>query len=81
MNEFKQMVTSSTNWILFLMVIALIGFNVFAILYYPDTLFKDVFAVFTNILTGFAGYKYGKSMPQQPQDANKPAEKKDEFVV
>lgn len=67
MNEFKQMVSSSTNWILFLMVMALIGFNVYSIMFYPDTLFKDVFAVFTNILTGFAGYKYGKSLPQQSE--------------
>lgn len=74
MNELKQMMTSSTNWVIFLMVCALIGMNVFAIMYYPDTIFKDVFAVFTNILTGFAGYKYGKSMPQQPTKEEKSQE-------
>lgn len=81
MQEFKQMITSSTNWILFLMVCALIGMNVFAILHYPDTIFKDVFAVFTNILTGFAGYKYGKSMPQQPTEKKEVTKEVENFVV
>lgn len=81
MQELKQMMTSSTNWILFFMVGALIGMNIFAILHYPDTVFKDVFAVFTNILTGFAGYKYGKSMPQQPQEVKPVEDKKEDFVI
>lgn len=75
MEQFK----STTNNLIYILTFSIIGMTVFALLKYPDTLFKDVFAVFAPLLTGIWGYKFGRSLPEQKE--TKPEEKKDDFVV
>lgn len=75
MEQFK----STTNNLIYILTFSIIGMTVFSLLKYPDTLFKEVFAVFAPLLTGIWGYKFGRSLPEQK---TAPAEeKKDDFVV
>lgn len=81
MENFKSMISSSTNWIIFIMIGFLCWLNFYTILHYPDTLFDKVFVVFTNVLTGFTGYKYGKSMPQQPVETKTEVKSSQDIVL
>lgn len=69
MEQLKTMLTSSTNWYVFILISVLCWINVYSLLHYPDTLFEKVFVVFTNILSGYAGYQYGygKNKPIIPE--------------
>lgn len=77
MEQFK----STTNNLIYILTFSIIGMTTFTLIYYPDTLFKDVFAVFAPLLTGIWGYKFGRSLPEQKEV--KPVEEKKEepFVV
>lgn len=55
------MFKSATRVSLLLMVLALVGINVFALVVYPDTAFKDTFAVFSNIIIAITSFFFGKS--------------------
>lgn len=72
-----QMLSSATRVSLILLIISLVGINVFALVNYPDTTFKDTFAVFSNIIIAVTSFFFGKSTAE----AGKPEEKKDDFVV
>lgn len=61
MEQFK----STTNNLIYILTFSIIGMTVFTLVKYPDTLFKDVFAVFAPLLTGIWGYKFGRSLPEQ----------------
>lgn len=76
------MFSSATRVTLLTMVLALVGINVFALLYYPDTIFNTTFLVFKDIVLMIATYFFAKST----QDSGKPEEKKEDntttpFVV
>jgi len=73
-----QMFSSATRVALLLMVLALVGINVFALVVYPDTAFKDTFAVFSNIIIAITSFFFGKSTGD-----TKPVEEKkeDTFIV
>lgn len=79
MEQFK----STTNNLIYILTISIIAMTFFTLVKYPDTLFKDVFAVFAPLLTGIWGYKFGRSLPEQKEipAVEKPEEKKEEFVV
>lgn len=77
MEQFK----STTNNLIYILTISIIAMTAFTLVHYPDTIFKDVFAVFAPLLTGIWGYKFGRSAPQQITPTEKPEEKKDDFVV
>lgn len=64
MEQFK----STTNNLIYILTFSIIGMTVFTLVYYPDTLFNDVFAVFAPLLTGIWGYKFGRSLPEQKGD-------------
>ena len=61
MEQFK----STTNNLIYILTFSIIAMTFFTLAFYPDTLFKDVFAVFAPLLTGIWGYKFGRSMPEQ----------------
>lgn len=75
MEQFK----STTNNLIYILTFSIIGMTVLSLLKYPDTLFKEVFAVFAPLLTGIWGYKFGRSLPEQKTTPVE--EKKDDFVV
>lgn len=75
MEQFK----STTNNLIYILTFSIIGMTAFTLMYYPDTLFKDVFAVFAPLLTGIWGYKFGRSLPEQKTVPLE--EKKEEFTV
>ena len=73
------MFKSATRVSMLTMIMALVGINVFALVVYPDTAFKDTFSVFSNVIVAITSYFFGKSSGQQ---ATKPEEKKeDTFIV
>lgn len=72
-----EMFKSATRVSLLILVLALIGINVYSLVYYPDTAFKDTFTVFTNIIVAVTSFFFGKSSA----DATKPEEKKDDIVI
>lgn len=53
--------SSATRVTLLLMVVALVGINVFALIKYPDTLFNTTFLVFKDIVLMIATYFFAKS--------------------
>lgn len=63
------MFSSATRVSLLLLLISLIGINIFALIYYPDTVFKDVFAVLNTTVVAVTSYFFGKSS----QDSGKPS--------
>lgn len=75
MEQFK----STTNTLTYILTLSLIGMTFFTLMYYPDSLFKDVFTIFAPIVTGVWGYKQGRSLPEQK--VSPVEEKKDDFVV
>jgi hypothetical protein len=79
MEQFK----STTNNLIYILTFSIIGMTSFTLIYYPDTLFKDVFAVFAPLLTGIWGYKFGRSLPEQKEVKPTLVEEKkeDNFVV
>lgn len=77
-NNMIQMFSSATRVTLLTMVVALVGINVFALVYYPETIFNTTFLVFKDIVLMIATYFFAKST----QDTARPVEeKKDDFVV
>lgn len=56
-----SMLSSATRVSLLVMILVLCGVNVFALVVYPDTAFKDTFAVFSNILIAITSFFFGKS--------------------
>lgn len=75
MEQFK----STTNVLVYILTLSVIGMTAFTLVYYPDTIFKEVFDVFAPLLTAIWGYKFGRSMPYQKTIPVE--EKKDDFVV
>ncbi len=52
---------SATRVSLIIMIVVLCGVNVFSLVFYPDTAFKDTFSVFSNILIAITSFFFGKS--------------------
>lgn len=70
------MFKSATRVSLLLLMLTLIGINVFALIMYPDTAFKDTFTVFTNIIVAVTSFFFGKSS----QDSGKLVEKEESKI-
>lgn len=76
------MFKSATRVSLLSLIAALIGINVFALVLYPDTAFKETFTVFSNIVVAVTSFFFGKSSSQQTLPEPKVEEKKEEpFIV
>lgn len=60
-----EMFKSATRVSLLLMVVSLIALNMYAIVYYPDTVFKEVFGVFSTTVVAVISFFFGKSSAQQ----------------
>lgn len=65
------MFSSATRVSLLIMIIVLCGINVFALYFYPGEIFKEVFAVFSNILIAVTSFFFGKSTGGENLDNNK----------
>lgn len=55
------MFKSATRVSLLLLIVTLIALNVFALINYPDTVFKDVFGVFNTTVVAVTSFFFGKS--------------------
>lgn len=66
------MFQSATRVSLLILLVSLVGINVFALVYYPDTVFRDVFAVFNTTVVAVTSYFFGKSAGQQEKRADPP---------
>lgn len=80
MHTNHNMLSSATRVSLLLALLALIGLNYFAIIYYPDTIFAMVFDLFKTFMVAVTTYFFTKSK----NDATKTQaeEKKEEpFIV
>lgn len=63
------MFQSATRVSLLIMILSLVGINVFSLVFYPDTAFKDTFAVFSNIIVAVTSFFFGKSSAQVEKKA------------
>lgn len=64
----KEIFNSSTRFNLTLMIVALIGINIYTMIYMPDTIFKDVFQLFSAVTNGLLGYFIAKSTQDGKQN-------------
>lgn len=71
------MLSSATRVTLLIIILTLVGVNIYALVYYPDTVFNTTWMLFKDIALMSATYFYAKST----QEGAKPEEKKEEFVV
>lgn len=73
------MLTSATRVTLLIIILTLVGVNIYALVHYPDTIFTTTWALFKDIALMSATYFYAKST----QEGGKPVEEKkeDTFVV
>ncbi len=69
------MFSSATRVSLLIMILVLCGVNIFSLIFYPDTAFKDTFAVFSNILIAITSFFFGKSQNDATANAVKVEEK------
>lgn len=67
------MFQSATRVSLLILILSLVGINVFSLVFYPDTAFKDTFAVFSNIVVAVTSFFFGKSSGQQEKRAESTA--------
>ena len=67
------MFQSATRVSLLIMILSLVGINVFSLIFYPDTAFKDTFAVFSNIIVAVTSFFFGKSSAQVLDKKAEPA--------
>lgn len=74
-----EMFKSATRVSLLLLIISLIALNVYSLINYPDTVFKDVFSVFSTTIVAVTSFFFGKSS----SDSKPPTveEKKDDFII
>lgn len=59
-----QMFSSATRVVLLILIMALCAINIATLILYPDTLFKDTFQVFSNIIIAVTSFFFGKSTEQ-----------------
>jgi len=72
------MLSSATRVTLLIIILTLVGANIYALVYYPDTVFNTTWMLFKDIALMSATYFYAKST----QEGAKPVEeKKEDFVV
>ena len=55
------MLSSATRVSLLLLVVSLIGINIIALLFYPETIFNTTFLVFKDIILMICAFFFGKS--------------------
>lgn len=56
-----NMLSSATRVSLLIMILILCGVNVFALVYYPETIFNTTFLVFKDIILMICAFFFGKS--------------------
>lgn len=75
-----SMLSSATRVTLILIILTLIGVNVFALIHYPDTVFVTTWSLFKDIALMSATYFYAKST-QEGNKTQAETAKEDTFVV
>lgn len=73
-----EMFKSATRVTLLIVILTLVGVNIYSLVFYPDTVFLTTWGLFKDIALMSATYFYAKST----QEGGRPVEeKKDDFVV
>lgn len=62
---------STTNNLITMLTIGLIAMTVFALVYYPMTLFEKLLTAYIGVYGTIQGFKQGRSMPQQTESDSK----------
>lgn len=60
-----QMFQSATRVSLLILILSLVGINVFSLYFYPETAFKTTFDVFTTTIVAVTSFFFGKSSADQ----------------
>lgn len=68
-----QMFSSATRLTLLIIILTLVGINIYALIHYPDTIFTTTWGLFKDIALMSATYFYAKSTQE-----GKPEEKKED---
>lgn len=68
-----EMFKSATRVTLLIIIVTLVGINIFALVNYPDTVFVTTWALFKDVALMSATYFYAKST----QEGGKPVEKEE----
>lgn len=72
-----EILKSATRLTLLIVILTLVGTNIYALIYYPDTVFVTTWSLFKDVALMSATYFYAKST----QESGKPVEKKEDFIV
>ncbi len=75
------MLSSATRVSLLLALLALIGLNYIAIVFYPDTIFAIVFDLFKTFMVAVTTYFFTKSQNDAAKPPVEVVKEKEEFVV
>lgn len=68
--------TSATRLTLLIVILTLVGINVYALINYPDTIFATTWSLFKDIALMSATYFYAKST----QEGGKPLEREESKI-
>lgn len=79
MKELISMLTSATRVTLLMVIGTLVGINIYALIYYPDTVFNTTWMLFKDIALMSATYFYAKSTQESKELVEE--KKKDDFIV
>lgn len=69
------MFKSATRVSLLLLIVSLIALNVYSLINYPDTVFKDVFAVLNTTVVAVTSFFFGKSSNEGAKPVGENVEK------
>lgn len=75
------MFSSATRLTLLIIILTLVGANIYSLVFYPDTVFVTTWALFKDIALMSATYFYAKSTQEGVKPIQEPVEKKEEFIV
>lgn len=78
MQNLISMLTSATRVTLLIIIATLVGINIYALIYYPDTVFNTTWMLFKDIALMSATYFYAKSTQEA---SGRVEDKKDDFIV
>lgn len=80
MPTIPSMFSSATRVTLLLIILTLIGVNIYALIYYPDTVFNTTWMLFKDIALMSATYFYAKST-QEGGKTQAEEKKTEDFIV
>tara|TARA_R110000868_G_C10970396_1_gene769737 strand:+ start:8466 stop:8699 length:234 start_codon:yes stop_codon:yes gene_type:complete len=76
-----EMFKSATRVTLLIIILTLVGINVFAVIKYPDTVFLTTWALFKDIALMSATYFYSKSTFEASKQSQIDEKRDEPFIV